>query len=178
MRYIYQEYPKCKYHWTGETITVGNSDQEAALGGGWADTPDAFIPYKGPRQDRSDREDPLKWVDEWSVCGLSSHHRRKLKAQLLKAHSAFWKAPDGPSADVNSLFAVASTAPEEPSSAPPEDDCAFTLQAQRIDALAAYTELWQCSQAALVHLPGLLYDARGAVMTCIPLLGPESKGIL
>ena len=47
--------------------------------------------------------------------------------------------------------AVASTAPEEASAAPPEDDGAFASKAHRIDALATYTKLLQCSEAALAR---------------------------
>jgi len=101
--YVYQEYPRWKYHWTRPPVIVQNSEQEAALGGGWANTPDAFLPYQGPRQIRKDGDDPLKWVNQWPVCGLSSDHRRKISVQLLRAHAAFWKAPDGSSADVDAM---------------------------------------------------------------------------
>lgn len=47
--------------------------------------------------------------------------------------------------------AVASAAPEEASATPPEDDGAFASEAHRIDALSAYTKLWQCSEAALAR---------------------------
>jgi hypothetical protein len=40
---------------------------------------------------------------------------------------------------------------ETVSSAPPEANSPFTLPAQRIGALAAYTEVWQCSEAALAR---------------------------
>jgi len=103
MTYIHQEYPKCKYSWAGKTVIVHNLEQEAALGGGWADTPAAFTPYRGPRPGRADRDDPLQWVDQWPVAQLSAVDRRRLKAQLLKADAAFWKAPDVPSAEVDTM---------------------------------------------------------------------------
>jgi hypothetical protein len=45
-------YPKMKYHWTKDPAIVNNADDGAALGGGWADTPAAFAPYRGPRPPR------------------------------------------------------------------------------------------------------------------------------
>jgi hypothetical protein len=102
-KYIHQEYPKWKYHWTGKTITVQNSDEEANLGGGWANSPAAFDAYKGPKQRPTEQSDPVKWVEEWSVPGLTSVLRKKIRAQLLKAHAAFWRTPDAPNADVHSM---------------------------------------------------------------------------
>lgn len=46
---------------------------------------------------------------------------------------------------------VVSAVFETVSSAPPENNSPFTLEAQRIAALAAYTEFWQCSEAALAR---------------------------
>jgi hypothetical protein len=101
--YIRQEYPKAKYHWTGKTATVKSFDEEVALGGGWADNPAAFDPYKGPRPARTDQQDPLKWVDDWPVAGLSADDRKRIKAQLLKADATFWKSPDYPSGTANAM---------------------------------------------------------------------------
>jgi hypothetical protein len=92
--YIFQEYPKAKYHWSGKTVTVQNADEDTALGGGWANSPSAFDAYKGPRRARIEDRDPCKWLDEWSVPGLSSEHRKKIKAQLLRAEGAFERSPD------------------------------------------------------------------------------------
>ena len=38
-------------------------------------------------------DDPTKWVDDWSVDGLSRADRTKIKAQLLKAHANFHRTP-------------------------------------------------------------------------------------
>ena len=100
--YIHKEYPKCKYHWSGKDITVKNADEEAALGGGWANNPAAFGPYKGPRMAGSQHH-PERWVDEWPISGLSPEARKKIKAQLWRADSEFWKAPDAPSADTAAM---------------------------------------------------------------------------
>jgi hypothetical protein len=77
---------------------VNNAEEEAALGGGWGNSPAAFAPYKGPRRDGPEQYDPVKWVDEWPVQVLSEAHRKKIKAQLLKAHAAFWRSPDASNA--------------------------------------------------------------------------------
>jgi len=91
--YIHQEYPKVKYHWSGKIETIQNAAGETALGGGWANSPSAFDAYKGPRRARTQERDPCKWLDEWSVPGLSSAHRQKIKAQLLRSAGAFDKSP-------------------------------------------------------------------------------------
>lgn len=101
--YIHQDYPRVKYHWNGKTRTVKNSDEEAGLGGGWADTPGAFEAYRGARQARTEKQDPIKWVDEWSVPGLSAEHRKKIKAQLLRADGAFERSLDADSAALASM---------------------------------------------------------------------------
>lgn len=99
---IYQPYPKCKYHWKG-TTTVQNVAEEAALEKGWADTPAAFEPYRGPRPPKTPDQDPGKWVDAWTVAGLSNEHRNRIKAQLLRADACFWRSPDGASADMDAM---------------------------------------------------------------------------
>ena len=96
--YLPRYYPKCKYHWNGKTVTVKDVGEEIALGGGWADTPADFEPYKSPRRTRPDRSDPIKWVEEWSVAGISPSDRIRIKAQLKKAHGTFWKSPNATSA--------------------------------------------------------------------------------
>jgi hypothetical protein len=40
--YTHQKFPKWKYHRTEPACTVGDAEQEAALGDGWVDTPTAF----------------------------------------------------------------------------------------------------------------------------------------
>jgi hypothetical protein len=89
----FQPYPACKYHFSGKTIVVKNLEEEAALGGGWGNSPAAFDPYKAPRQ-LGRQHDSVKWVDHWSVEHLSESDRKKIKAQLLRAHGGFWKSPD------------------------------------------------------------------------------------
>jgi len=101
--YMYQEYPKCKYHWSGKTVTVKNRDEEVALGGGWSSLPGAFDPYKEPAQVRPKDPNPLKWIDRWAPTLQPPESRRKLMAALLKAHAAFWKLPEYPSATVDSI---------------------------------------------------------------------------
>ena len=96
-------FPKFMYHWNKPDQLVTNAEEEAKLGGGWADTPAAFTPYRVPARARPQQPDPLKWIADWTVPGLSANHREKLKAQLLKADATFWKAPDGPSAAVDSM---------------------------------------------------------------------------
>jgi hypothetical protein len=101
--YIPQAYPKWKFHWNKPDQLVTNAEEEAKLGGGWADTPAAFTSYRDPARARPQHPDPLRWITDWVVPGLSPNHREKLKAQLLKADATFWKAPDGPSATVDSM---------------------------------------------------------------------------
>jgi hypothetical protein len=96
--YIHQKYPKVKYHWSGKETTVQTANEETALGGGWADTPAAFAPYRGPRTASAEHH-PERWVDEWPISGLSDEDRQRIKAQLWRADSEFWKSPDAPSAD-------------------------------------------------------------------------------
>jgi hypothetical protein len=52
--------------------------------------------HRGYRQNVQEFEDrdPCKWLDEWSVPGLSSEHRKKIKAQLLRAEGAFERSPE------------------------------------------------------------------------------------
>jgi hypothetical protein len=102
-KYIHQAYPKWKFHWSKPDQCVSNAEEEAKLGAGWADTSAAFAPYRDPARARPQHPDPLKWLADWMVPGLSPNHREKLKAQLLEAHAAFWKAPERTSAAVDSM---------------------------------------------------------------------------
>src|ERR1035438_2659787 len=61
-------YPKMKYHWTKDPAIVNNADDGAALGGGWADTPAAFAPYRGPRPPRTADQKAIKWVALLPIC--------------------------------------------------------------------------------------------------------------
>ncbi len=53
MAYVFQEFPKVKYHATKDPVTVANPDEEQNLGKGWADTPAAF-----PDNNRDPSRDP------------------------------------------------------------------------------------------------------------------------
>ena len=97
-RYVHQPYPKVKHSWLGKARTVQNADEEAALGKGWADTPAVFDPYQGPRQPRTEEQNPLKWVDGWTGAELSSEERNRIKAVFLRADAFFWRSPDDVSA--------------------------------------------------------------------------------
>ena len=101
--YIHQRYPCFKYHWTKPPVTVKDVEEERALGGGWANSPAPFEPYKGARPARTEQQDPTKWLEEWSVPGLSPDHKKKIKAQLLRADGAFDRSPDPDSAALASM---------------------------------------------------------------------------
>jgi hypothetical protein len=92
-KYIHREFPKVKYHWSGDNRTVQSAEEEAALGGGWANDPGAFAAYKGPRHASVEGGDPCQWVDDFSMPGLSSEHRKKIKAHLIRAHAALARVP-------------------------------------------------------------------------------------
>jgi hypothetical protein len=98
----FQPFPSCRYHYNGETTVVKNPEEDAALGGGWARNPTAFDPYKGPRR-LGPQHDPVKWADQWPVDGLSEGDRRTIKARLKRSHSAFWRLPDDPNADIKAM---------------------------------------------------------------------------
>ena len=100
----FQAYPSCRYHYSGKNTLVKNPEEEAALGGGWANSPAEWTPYQGPRQPKPQHQlEVVKWVDQWSVEGLSEGHRRGIKSQLLKAHAAFWRSPNAPNADTEAM---------------------------------------------------------------------------
>src|SRR5450759_505785 len=98
----FQPFPSCRYHYNGETTVVKNPEEDAALGGGWARNPTAFDPYTGPRR-LGPQHDPVKWADQWPVDGLSEGDRRTIKARLKRSHSAFWRLPDDPNADIKAM---------------------------------------------------------------------------
>jgi hypothetical protein len=93
-----QEFPEYRYHLNGNKALIRNAQEEAALGGGWSDNPREIDLYKGPRSQDPDQYDPVKWVDEWPVSGLSEGERKKIKAGLYKAHAGFWRSPDASNA--------------------------------------------------------------------------------
>lgn len=45
-RYVYQSFPKCKYHPDGRVRVVAHAGEELALGSDWADRP--FPPAPDP----------------------------------------------------------------------------------------------------------------------------------
>jgi len=97
--FMFEEYPKVKYHWTKKEVTVKDVNAELALGGGWADTPADFAPYRGPHVASVDQDAVTKWADDWRGDTLTPEVRRKIRAQLLRADAAFWEAPEKESAD-------------------------------------------------------------------------------
>ena len=98
----FQPYPSCRYHISGKTAVVNNPVEDEALRSGWCKSPQAFERYRGPRQVEPNH-DPVRWVDQWPVDGLSESDRRKIKAQLKRAHSVFWKSPDDPAAEIRAM---------------------------------------------------------------------------
>jgi hypothetical protein len=103
MSYIHQSYPKNKYHWDGRNRQVKTLKEEIALGGGWANSPGEFDACKDTRKLRPKTPDPLKWIEEWAPLPLSPEVRKKLRADLLRADSAFWRAPNYPIGTVASM---------------------------------------------------------------------------
>jgi hypothetical protein len=101
--YIPQFYPRCKYHCNGKSVIVKNVDEEIALGVGWANAPAPLDRFKGPARITPGRDDPAKWVDQWSVPGLGTAHRTRIKAQLHAADCFYWKDPDRTSSDTEAM---------------------------------------------------------------------------
>jgi hypothetical protein len=101
--YVPKRYPKWMYHWNREPVVVNSLGEEKTLGLGWTDTPAAFDPYKGSRPARTEKHDPTKWLSEWSVPCLLPDHRKKIKAQLLKADAAFERSPNSDSGAVAAM---------------------------------------------------------------------------
>ena len=42
-------------------------------------------------------------VDAWTVADLSSEHRNRIKAQLLRADATYWRSPDAASAAMDAM---------------------------------------------------------------------------
>jgi len=84
-------YPTVRYHWTKDAVLANNADEEAALGGGWADTPGAFEAYRGPRPARTAGLNPIQWVDDWPVPCVTPEDRQRIKIELLRADAEFWR---------------------------------------------------------------------------------------
>src|SRR6266581_8661948 len=74
---VHQRHPKWKYHRTGKSIIVQNSDAETALGEGWGDSPAGpFIPQDA---------DPLHWFDKWELESLSDEAKQRIRKGLADA---------------------------------------------------------------------------------------------
>lgn len=78
--YVYQPYPRQKFHRTGKTVVVNDADAEAALGEGWRDSPND--PFEVPES-----SDPLRWFDSWGLQQLSPDAKARIKAGLVDAHA-------------------------------------------------------------------------------------------
>jgi hypothetical protein len=100
--YVRQDYPKWKHHWNKDSIEVKSAEEDAALGGGWANNVSDFEAFRDAKH-AGPPPDPVKWLDQWSVPGLSPAHRTRIKAELLEAHAAFWKSPDAPTAVADAM---------------------------------------------------------------------------
>jgi hypothetical protein len=98
-----QSYPTTQYHWTKDPVAVANADERAALGGGWADTPAAFVAYRGSRPARTAQQNAIQWVDDWPVADVTSDLRQRIKVELLHADAAFWNSPDTPAAPLTTM---------------------------------------------------------------------------
>jgi hypothetical protein len=77
--YVYQTYPKCKYHRTGKTLTVKDADEEAALGEGWGDS--SVGPFG------LTNVDPLQWFDERKLESLPPEAGDRIRQGLANAHA-------------------------------------------------------------------------------------------
>ena len=89
-KYSYQPYPKMKYHWRKDPVTVKDEKEDRGLERGWANNPSAFAWDNFKDRSWTQLEsDPLRWSDGWLGSDLNSHVRNLIRAQLLKAHSAF-----------------------------------------------------------------------------------------
>jgi hypothetical protein len=96
-------YPRWKYHWSGESKIVYSLTEELSLGGGWANTPGVFEPYKGPNKARPKEPDLSKWVAGWLPDVLSAEDRRKISACLWTAHSVFCREAKYPTSTAESM---------------------------------------------------------------------------
>lgn len=77
--YVYQPYPRQKYHRSGKTAIVNDAEAEAALGEGWRGSPnDPFVLPPG--------SDPLRWFDS-GLPGLAPDAVARIQAGLVNAHA-------------------------------------------------------------------------------------------
>ena len=118
---IPREYPKCKYHWNGKTVTVKSPDEERNLGGGWASSPSAFEAYRDPARSRPKEPDPLKWVDQW-LTPQSPELQRRIKLDGIASCRcqpvAIWAQSQG-----RNCFRIAKRVSEMTSLHLPDFDC-------------------------------------------------------
>lgn len=94
--FVYQEFPKWKYHRTGKSVIVEDRDAEDALGEGWANSPAG--PFMPPNTD------PLHWFDQWELDIVTADARQKMRKALLNAHADVLDADN----DADSQVRVAS----------------------------------------------------------------------
>lgn len=64
--YVYQEFPKWKYHPTLPGRIVKNAEEEKALGKGWFNNPNEAAKAKeGPKAIKVLKESVKPWWEEW-----------------------------------------------------------------------------------------------------------------
>jgi hypothetical protein len=56
---------------------VNSLEEEVGLGGGWADMPEEFEPFREPAKPGSKPPNPAKWVAGWLPGVLTGEHRKK-----------------------------------------------------------------------------------------------------
>lgn len=129
---------------------------DSAVAGGW------WRRASETRQDIFPEQLGHHWVwreDSRESKELFRAETRAWEARLLEAPEretlgARASLPTAPAANPNKAnlpSAKASAAPESASLVPPKDDFELASEAQRIDAVAAYTECWKCSESALAR---------------------------
>jgi hypothetical protein len=83
-----------RHHWTEKSVVVNSADEDAALVGGWAGTPAAFDPCRGPGQARTAQQNAIRWVDDWLVPGVTVS-RRPHRADAGTLKTGFTRARGG-----------------------------------------------------------------------------------
>lgn len=97
-----KDFPKWRFHWQWDPIVVNTRDEELALGRGWGDSRHDFDEFRN-RAYRAARQedwppfeaDPIRWVDDWHVTGLTPALANEIKARILSAHSSYRRRPVG-----------------------------------------------------------------------------------
>jgi len=75
MAYVYEEFPKWKYHIDGRSKIVQNAEEEKALGKGWYNTPGHVARAIAPSRIETIIEGKVKpwWTKwQWIVVGLGA----------------------------------------------------------------------------------------------------------